>query len=324
MAANEKYFADPDSRKAALGQQTGPNDLIWLNPTGSETYAIQNGGALDPMRYDIEPGTPIYSFTKVTGELKRMIGRDWWVDRSSLDQIIRLSQVNHVSMGRAVRVLCSDRFSHELNLLIAARTRVTLAAWRGLGNSAAASTDLVSPTGRGHRQGRVRDAGTQRYRRMALLAALYTRPQGPRRGGHGVADPGRTVPAGRRGDLALHLTRSGAHSPADTIEGALCPVRQPLTWTRVPRQTFPLDQPRWSGSDHAPLLLTPLPGLTRAQRWRLITTVYPGQRTAWAGRAQNSRGGEAFRNVGGCRYVTLTMSQAASRSGESGERFSVR
>jgi threonine synthase len=30
-------------------------------------------------------------------------------------------------------------------------------------------------------------------------------------------------------------------------------------------QTFPLDQPRWSGPDRAPLLLTPLPGITRAQ-----------------------------------------------------------
>ncbi|HVC61277.1 MAG TPA: pyridoxal-phosphate dependent enzyme [Acetobacteraceae bacterium] len=30
-------------------------------------------------------------------------------------------------------------------------------------------------------------------------------------------------------------------------------------------QTFPLDQPRWSGPDRAPLLLTPLPGLNRAQ-----------------------------------------------------------
>jgi threonine synthase len=29
--------------------------------------------------------------------------------------------------------------------------------------------------------------------------------------------------------------------------------------------TFPLDQPRWSGDDRAPLLLTPLPGLTRQQ-----------------------------------------------------------
>ena len=30
-------------------------------------------------------------------------------------------------------------------------------------------------------------------------------------------------------------------------------------------QTFPLDQPRWCGSNHAPLLLTPLPGITRGQ-----------------------------------------------------------
>lgn len=30
-------------------------------------------------------------------------------------------------------------------------------------------------------------------------------------------------------------------------------------------ETFPLDQPRWCGTGHAPLLLTPLPGITRAQ-----------------------------------------------------------
>jgi threonine synthase len=29
--------------------------------------------------------------------------------------------------------------------------------------------------------------------------------------------------------------------------------------------TFPIDQPRWCGPGHAPLLLTPLPGLTRSQ-----------------------------------------------------------
>src|SRR5271156_3798892 len=30
-------------------------------------------------------------------------------------------------------------------------------------------------------------------------------------------------------------------------------------------ETYPLDQPRWCGPGHAPLLLTPLPGLTRDQ-----------------------------------------------------------
>lgn len=30
-------------------------------------------------------------------------------------------------------------------------------------------------------------------------------------------------------------------------------------------QTFPFDQPRWCGPDHAPLLLTPLPGIRRTQ-----------------------------------------------------------
>ena len=30
-------------------------------------------------------------------------------------------------------------------------------------------------------------------------------------------------------------------------------------------ETFPLDQPRWCGTDRAPLLLTSLPGITRAR-----------------------------------------------------------
>ncbi len=148
MAANEKYFADPNSRNVALGVQTGKE--IWLDPQGTETHSYTNGGILDPVRYDIEPGMPIYSFTTVTSELKYMLGRDFWVDRGGLDQIIRFAQVNNVSMGHAVRVLCCVPFEwgSRLNFLVAARTLVSLAAWRGLANSAAASADLVSPAGR--------------------------------------------------------------------------------------------------------------------------------------------------------------------------------
>ncbi len=43
-------------------------------------------------------------------------------------------------------------------------------------------------------------------------------------------------------------------------------------------QTFPLDQPRWSGPDHAPLLLTPLPGITRSH-------IDPTTRSLWRYRA---------------------------------------
>jgi threonine synthase len=43
-------------------------------------------------------------------------------------------------------------------------------------------------------------------------------------------------------------------------------------------RTFPLDQPRWSGPDQAPLLLTPVAGLTRAQ-------IDPETRSLWRYRA---------------------------------------
>ena len=43
-------------------------------------------------------------------------------------------------------------------------------------------------------------------------------------------------------------------------------------------ESFPLDRPRWCGSERRPLLLTPLPGIGRAQ-------IDPGTRTIWRYRA---------------------------------------
>jgi hypothetical protein len=145
VAANDRYFADPDSVKVALGVQSGKE--IWLDPRGSERYAYTNGGILEPRRHEIAPGTTIFTFSRVTEEVKWMLGRDFWVDRTALDQLIRFSEVNNVSLGHAVRVLCCVpiEWGNACNFLIAARTKVKLLAWRGLANSAAASADLVSP-----------------------------------------------------------------------------------------------------------------------------------------------------------------------------------
>lgn len=43
-------------------------------------------------------------------------------------------------------------------------------------------------------------------------------------------------------------------------------------------ETFPIDQPRWCGPDQAPLLLTPLPGITRDR-------IDPAERSLWRYRA---------------------------------------
>jgi threonine synthase len=91
----------------------------------------------------------------------------------------------------------------------------------------------------------------------------------------------------RFGSRALHPVRANSHRPkASGNEGRIEapePSRHsaprlsvpsvPITLSRMhseyldPRSgaTFPLDQPRWCGIDQAPLLLTPLPGLTRAE-----------------------------------------------------------
>ena len=45
----------------------------------------------------------------------------------------------------------------------------------------------------------------------------------------------------------------------------LRPAMTPLYLNPHTGETFPLDQPRWCGPDRAPLLLTPMPGITRNQ-----------------------------------------------------------
>lgn len=105
-AVNESDFADPISRRLALGESLSEDGRLWLDPHGRETVALVNGGMLDPQRYDIPSGTRLYRFASATDGVEGALRGGWWLERRELDQLVRHAQVNGRSLGYSVRLLC--------------------------------------------------------------------------------------------------------------------------------------------------------------------------------------------------------------------------
>src|SRR5690349_8565084 len=103
-------------------------------------------------------------------------------------------------------------------------------------------------------------------------------PTNPARGS--TAPPPANPARGISGNLRIPDTPGSVQPTGLSAD----PVLRTLVFMQVdyidPRSgaTFPLGQPRWCGPDRTPLLLTPLPGLTRAQ-------IDTGLRSLWRYRA---------------------------------------
>ena len=139
IAVNEQDFADPISRRLAIGETPGLAQ-IWLDPRGRETHTIATGGMVDPMRYEIEPGTALYRFASYSDGVEGAMRGGWWIERQQLDHLIRYGEVNSKTLGYAVRMLCCvpPEWGVALNFVIRVKARRLLAAWRGLANTAVA------------------------------------------------------------------------------------------------------------------------------------------------------------------------------------------
>lgn len=147
-AVNEQDFADPISRSIAIGETPGLAQ-IWLDPYGHERRTVATGGIVDPHRHEISPGTALYRFASYTDGVEGAMRGGWWLERKQLEHLIRYSEVNGKTLGYAVRLLCCvpPEWGVELNFLIKVSAYRLLAAWRGLANTAVASSGpaAVSP-----------------------------------------------------------------------------------------------------------------------------------------------------------------------------------
>jgi hypothetical protein len=143
-AINEEDFANPISRRLAMGESLGEKDQLWLDPLGREKLARATGGILNPARYEIAKGTRIYRFASVTDGPERTMSGGWWVARPELDHMINFASREGKTLGYVVRLLCCvpPEWGSALNFIVAVRTTGLVAAWRGLANTAAAEFKL--------------------------------------------------------------------------------------------------------------------------------------------------------------------------------------
>lgn len=143
---NEQDFENPGSRRLALGQSLSDKDQLWLDPSGSQAVSLGNGGMIDPVRHEVEPGTLLYRFASVTDTVEGAMRGGWWLERRELNQLIQYARINDRTLGYAVRLLCCvpPEWGSALNFLVGARAATLIAAWGGLANSAAA-TYAVKP-----------------------------------------------------------------------------------------------------------------------------------------------------------------------------------
>ncbi|TRW96849.1 hypothetical protein FNJ84_12370 [Paracoccus sp. M683] len=132
---NQSVFDDPDNFRRAQGVDINRKTAI-TDPRGRVLAYAQTGGIMMPARHELRPGTEVFRFGNSGAGAAKVAAGSWWIDRKGLDQIIRFGEVWDLSVGMAMRMLClvPPEWS-DATLLVRARVREPLLAWRGIGNS---------------------------------------------------------------------------------------------------------------------------------------------------------------------------------------------
>jgi hypothetical protein len=132
---NAAAFNDPGSRMMASGVDLRSSSAI-VDHRGRVLAYAQTGGMMAPTRFEVAPGARLYRFGSVGAGVHRVAGGAWWLEQSAFEKLISFAQVHELSVGVALRYLClvPPEWS-DVTLLIRARAKVPLLAWRGLANS---------------------------------------------------------------------------------------------------------------------------------------------------------------------------------------------
>jgi hypothetical protein len=133
--ANAADFNNPSSRMAALGTDFAAQNAI-VDPFGKVLAYARTGGMLSPVRHELQAGATIYRFGRSNLPASRVMSGAWWIDREGFEKLVAFANVHSVELPMAVRALCllPPEWS-DLGMLVRARLRKPLLAWRGLANS---------------------------------------------------------------------------------------------------------------------------------------------------------------------------------------------
>lgn len=129
---NQQAFDDPKSRMAAAGADLRAATAV-TDAQGQVLFYAQTGGMLTPARHEIPVGSSLFRFGSEAAGVARVATGGWWLDRREFEQLLRFAEVWDLSVGVAMRLLClvPPEWS-DATLLVRARTRAPLLAWRGL------------------------------------------------------------------------------------------------------------------------------------------------------------------------------------------------
>lgn len=133
--ANLSHFEDLSSRLMASGTDLRASNAI-VDPKGAVLAYAKTGGMIAPERFELGEGEIVYRFGAADAEPTRIAKGGWWVQRTQFEKLLAFAQAHNLSLGMAVRLLCllPPEWS-DLGILIRARLRRPLLAWRGLGDS---------------------------------------------------------------------------------------------------------------------------------------------------------------------------------------------
>ena len=133
--ANQAAFDDSASRQRALGVDLNPLHAI-VDPRGNVLAYAQTGGMLSPMRCELAPPAAIYRFGGAGRRPEAVAAGGWWVQKEEFEKLLSFAQAHGLGIGMAVRLLClvPPEWS-DISVLVRARVRRDLLAWRGLANS---------------------------------------------------------------------------------------------------------------------------------------------------------------------------------------------
>jgi hypothetical protein len=132
---NQAAFDDPASFELATGQDLD-SKTAFVDGRGNILFRAQTGGIISPMRTEIAEGETLHRFADGKRDAPSAMAGGWWVQRPEFDRILRFARINDLTDPMAARILLGVPPEwQDMGIMVRARVRRPILAWRGLANS---------------------------------------------------------------------------------------------------------------------------------------------------------------------------------------------
>ena len=134
-------FEDSRSRQRAMGVDLRTRNAI-TDPAGAVLAYAQTGGIMNPTRHELRAGAKLFRFGRSGLPFTSVAAGAWWIEQRAFEKLFGFAQAHGLSIAMAMRCLylVPPEWS-DAGMLIRARVRQNLLAWRGLGNTVVIPTE---------------------------------------------------------------------------------------------------------------------------------------------------------------------------------------